>query len=267
MAMLHWFNLTFNDNTSNRKLFFKLKVLYVDDSCLELINPDNNLEYVLKERKIRMEILKNLCAKYKFSFDIINLEDVLSIPVFNDLVSNEGSNYDINLTTNISNMEKISLADEKNISVDLMKKYVLLYKNISKVGNFNRDFNKIMTRNLIFNYAIRNNFNKIVLGSSAQGLVNNIFSNIIKGRGFAIREEIGCIDSHYLGGKLLILKPLKDFLAKEVLLFNYLNNVELIFQSIDTIKEKSTVRINTPFQGSTNTLIEFFFDYQQVRIS
>ena len=53
IAMLHWFYTTFNDNTSNRKQFFKLKVLYVDD--LFIIN--SNIEEEMVRRKPEFQLV------------------------------------------------------------------------------------------------------------------------------------------------------------------------------------------------------------------
>jgi tRNA(Ile)-lysidine synthase TilS/MesJ len=233
MAMLQWFNATFNDTTSKRKLFFKLKVIHVDDSVLHMLNKTENFTFedVKKLREERKKILHELCNKYKFEYEILNLEDSLN----NSCAEN----------------------------------YLNLYKSISKVGSFNEDFNKVMIRNLLFKYAVNNNFNKVVFANSSQSLVNNIFSNVVKGRGFSLREDIGYVDEHFLNGKVTVLKPMRDFLTKEVLLYNYINKVEIIYSSLDLIKENSgnVAKHNLPYDGSTNKLMKFFFDNLQDRMS
>ena len=268
--MLQLFNLTFNDNKSNKKLFFKLKFLYVGDSCLEIGNSQEDFKICVEKRNKRFSEFKELCEKFKFEFDMINLEQVLTIPNFNDLLNIYPDNYlqhdeNSKIIHNIlqETKEKLSIFEE----FELMKKYGKLYSNIQKIGSFNTDFHRIMTRNLIFYYAIKNNFTKIVFANSAQALVNNIFGSIVKGRGFAIREEIGYVDNHYLHGKVTMLRPMRDFLEKEVLLFNQIYGVDMIFSSKDKLDlEKVNTRTNLPYGGNTISLIDSFFSKQQVQL-
>ena len=228
MGMLNWFYSTFNDNTSNRKLFFKLKVLYIDDSILFKTDKNISHEFIENERNSRKTSVENLCKRFGFPYDILNLENCLeaSFP-----------NYE--------------------------EKYLDIYNKISKIGSFNEDFNKVLIRNVIFKYALQNNFNKVVFGNTAQSLVNNVFSNIVKGRGFNVREEIGYLDTHFLNGRITVLKPLRDFLTKEILLFNYLNSVQLIYSSTDILKEQMNSRVALPKNGNTNRLVKHFFDNLQ----
>lgn len=238
MAMLQWFNATFNDATSKRKLFFKLKVIHVDDSVLHMLDKTQNFTFedVKKIREERKIFLQELCNKYKFEYEILNLED------------------------------SINSVNEFSVQTEL---YLNLFKTISKVGSFNEDFNKIMIRNLLFKYAVDNKFNKLVFANSSQSLVNSIFSNVVKGRGFTLREDIGYVDEHFLNGKVTVLKPMRDFLTKEVLLYNYINKVEIIYSSMDLIKHNigSGAKHNLPYDGSTNKLMKFFFDNLQDRMS
>ena len=62
-----------------------MKFLYVDDSCLEIGSSQGDYSDIVKERQERYTQLKELCDKFKFDLDVINLEKVLEIPVFNEL--------------------------------------------------------------------------------------------------------------------------------------------------------------------------------------
>ena len=57
MAMLNMFYKTFYETTTNRKLFFKLKILYIDDS---IFNPEK--EQIVKERETKRNFLTSLCS-------------------------------------------------------------------------------------------------------------------------------------------------------------------------------------------------------------
>jgi tRNA(Ile)-lysidine synthase TilS/MesJ len=254
MAMLDWFNTTFNDNTSKRKLFFKIKILYVDDSFLFQQN-GMGFEELTQERLERISIIKQLCESFKFPFDVINLENVLSIPRLN-IPEDELKTLSLELSST---------------SIELITKYIEIFNSLSPIGSFKSDFNKIMKRNLIFYYALKNNFNKIVFGNSAQGLVNGIFNSVIKGRGFSVKEDIDYIDCHYLKNKLIILRPMRDFTEREILLYNYLRGIKLIYSKTEFQYGERNVKMNTKhnisFNGSTNQLISFFLDNLQERMS
>lgn len=222
MAMLNMFHSTFNDKTSNRKLFFKLKVLYIDDSILS-----GNESYTLDSPNCKNEI-ESICKKFQFLYEVIPLESVL-----------------------------------ENLYPDYQIKFVEINNKISQIGSFNEDFYKILIRNLIFKYSLHNGFNKIVLGNSAQSLVNSTFGSIVKGRGFNLREDIGYLDDHYLKGKVLILKPMRDYLTKEILLYNHIKKIELIHSSFELIGTLRSPLINLPKNGNTTRLLKFFFDNLQ----
>lgn len=234
MAMLYWFYATFNDTSSNRKLFFKLKVLYVDDSILQF---PESYDLVIEERKRRKELLRELCAKYNFDIDIVTIEQSLNL-------------HDDNLTD--------------LTYPELMGKYLELHSFIPQVGSFDTDFNAIMIRNLIFRYALNKNFTKIVLANNGQNLVTDVFSKIVRGRGFGLKEQITHIDSHYLNGRIVILRPLKDFLMKEILLFDHIHKLEIIYPVIKKSQPKTS---SIAFQGNTDKLLSFFFDNLQSKMS
>lgn len=256
MALAHWFNITFNDNTSTKKLFFKLKFLHVDSTFLKekYFNFDDSKKEMLQaERTQKKLFLDELFKKYNFEYEIINLENVLEIEALNLI--------DLN---NEDSKEKNQKLKETNIN--LVAKYIKLYENISKAGSFETDFTKILTKNLIFFYSKLNDFNKLIFGNNAQSLVSGAFASIIKGRGFTTKEEIAYVDSRYLKGNPLILRPMKDFLDKEILLFNHMHKIDAIQDALEIDFVRFSHKNNIPFKGNTDNLVQSFFDNLQSRI-
>jgi tRNA(Ile)-lysidine synthase TilS/MesJ len=257
MALAHWFNITFNDNTSNKKLFFKLKFLHVDNTFLKEIYfnfDDSKKELLLDERSKKKLYLEELFKQYNFEYEIINLENVLEIEALNlkDLNKDE-----------LKNERKQKL---KTTNFSLVAKYLKIYENISKAGSFETDFSKILTRNFIFYYSRLNDFNKLIFGNNGESLVSGAFSSIIKGRGFTTKEEIAYVDSRYLKGNPLILRPLKDFLDKEILLFNYMHKIDAIPDALEIDFVRFNHKNNIPFKGNTDNLVQSFFDNLQSRM-
>jgi len=257
MALAHWFNITFNDNTSTKKLFFKLKFLHVDNTFLKekYFNfDDSKKEILLEERNQKKHFLDELFKKYNFEYEIVNLENLLELEALNV----------VDFHNEIFKNEKKQMIKETNFP--LITKYLDLYENISKAGSFETDFNKILTKNIILFYSRLNGFNKLIFGNNGQSLVSGAFASIIKGRGFTTKEEIAYVDSRYLKGNPLILRPLKDFLDKEILLFNHMHGVNAMADAFEIDFVRFIHKNNIPFRGNTDNLVQSFFDNLQSRM-
>jgi len=260
MALAHWLNITFNDNTSNKKLFFKLKFLHVDNTFLKekYHNFDESkFELLNEERNKKKLYLEELFKKYNFDFEVINLENILDIKNINQ------NNFE-SLENEKFKAQTLQKLKESNNS--LISKYLKIYQNISKTGSFDTDFTKILTKNLIFYYSKFNGFNKLIFGNNGQSLVAGAFSAIIKGRGLTTKEEIAYVDSRYLKGSPIILRPLKDFLDKEILLFNYMLKVDILQDTMEIDFVRYNQKNNIPYKGNTDNLVQGFFDNLQNRM-
>ena len=216
MGMLELFHQSFNDSNSNRKLFFKIKILYVDDSILL-----KDKEKIIEERNKRKLFIDKKLKEYKFDYDIIYLEKVMNL-------------NDINLNLNENN-------EYENV---LIEKYLKLFENVPNVGGFKTKFIQICINNLIFFHAMKNKFTKIVFGNNGQGLVRQSFFNIITGNGKDIKHNITHVDKTYLNGKILIYRPLQDFFDKEISYFNHYHNVDIIYP---VYKDDNLTRILSVF--------------------
>ena len=218
MSMLEMFRQSFNESKSNRKLFFKLKILYVDDSLL-LKDKDK----IIEERNNRKIFLNKIMTAYKFDYQIINLEKVMDL-----------NNKDINLN------------DNEIYENNLIEKYLNILNDIPNSGGFKTKFIQITIRNLIFYYSLKNNFTKIVFGNNGQGLVEQTFLSIITGNGKDVKHNISHIDNSYLNGKILIYRPLQDFFNKEIMYFNHYNKVQIIYP---IYKDDNLANILSSFVG------------------
>ena len=143
MSMLEMFRQSFNESKSNKKLFFKIKILYIDDSLFL-----KDKEKIIEERNKRKEFLNKILTAYKFDYQIINLEKVMDL-----------------------NNEKINLNDNEIYENDLIEKYLNLLNRVPSMGGFKKKFIQITINNLIFFYSLKNKFIKITFGNNGQGKI------------------------------------------------------------------------------------------------
>ena len=218
MGMTEMFRQSFNESKSNRKLFFKVKFLYIDDSLFL-----KDKEKILEERNKRKIFLNKIMTAYKFDYQIVNLEKVMDL-----------------------NNKEINLNENEIYENNLIEKFLNMLDNIPKVGGFKTKFIQITINNLIFYYALKNNFIKVVFGNNGQGLVNQSFFNIITGNGKDLKHNITHVDNSYINGKILIYRPLQDFFNKEILYFNHYNKVQIIYP---VYKDDNLTNILSSFIG------------------
>lgn len=114
-------------------------------------------------------------------------------------------------------------------------------------------------------FALKYNFKKLLLGTSGHKVSTQLLAQLAKGRGASISHEIAYIDDKNFGGRITFMNPMREFLHKEIALYNYLNKVEVV-------QQRSLAQINNPFShapafASADMLIEKFFDKLQDRFN
>mmetsp|Transcript_22058 Transcript_22058/g.15740 ORF Transcript_22058/g.15740 Transcript_22058/m.15740 type:complete len:82 (+) Transcript_22058:270-515(+) len=77
-------------------------------------------------------------------------------------------------------------------------------------------------------FALKYKFKKLLLGTTGHKVATQLLAQLAKGRGASISHEISILDTKNFGGLITFANPIKDFLHKEVSLYNYLNKVDII---------------------------------------
>lgn len=249
MLMLHLFNLSLNESTSTKKLFFKIKFLFVDDSFFfSDYRTNKDKDKLLSIRNENAIILEKLASLYQFEITTINLEYCLNLDTIDSLGKSTENNNKLNQKTDFELIDK-------------------LISNINSLNNVNyrNRYCSIITKNLIYYYSIINKFDKIVLGNSQTTLMNDVFNNLIDGRGNNI--NVSYVDSTTLPGKLTLLYPMKDFLEKEVLIMLRTWKINILNSSVKNLNNKQE---NTggkssgkPLGGDHSLLISLFLSKLQ----
>lgn len=87
-----------------------------------------------------------------------------------------------------------------------------------------------MKQQLMLYWSVRIGYDKMLLGSSGQRLAGDLVSSICKGRGFNMQRGIQWIEDNHLNTGVGIGRPMRDFLEKEVMMYNRIRGVEGIEQ-------------------------------------
>ena len=103
-----------------------------------------------------------------------------------------------------------------------------LLNTLPTESNFREDLVLYLKRWLLSDFALKNNFKKILLGTTGHKVAVQLLSQLAKGRGSSIAHEISYIDDKNFGGRITFMNPMRDFLHKEISLYNHFNQVEVI---------------------------------------
>ncbi|KAG8144213.1 hypothetical protein E2320_001305, partial [Naja naja] len=80
---------------------------------------------------------------------------------------------------------------------------------------------------LVLHVARRNGYTKVMVGDSCTRVSIKLLTNLSLGRGAFLAMDTGFFDSRY--GDVLILRPMREYPAKEIAFYNYLFGVPTIF--------------------------------------
>ena len=189
---------------------------------------------------------------------IINIEDVLHIKN-KEIAEFLVSKYNITDELDPKN-EKIQAVEVLNLTSK--QKLKGLFDRLSAVGSCQEDILLHLRNLLIIDFALTKGFKKIFIGDTAQKIAVKSLSSICKGRGANLFSDISIINKTIRG--LEILRPMNDFLTKEILLYNYLHKMEQFF-ILDTEYFDNQQGLKAlPAKGSIDKVLEQFVDRVQV---
>jgi len=147
---------------------------------------------------------------------------------------------------------------------DIMEKRERLCKMIECLpieSSFREDLIFYLKRIVISWFCLKYNFKKALLGTTSQKVATALLAAICKGRGASVSNEIAYIDDKNFGGRVQFMNPMRDFLIKEIGLYNHNRKVSIIFQGslAKQNQEKATRKTTSEFFGSTDLVIDGFF--------
>jgi hypothetical protein len=182
-------------------------------------------------------------------FSILPMESVFDI---NSEVSLEQNLAGVNAELMESSLFKTIHADlpiDQTIEVpDFEEKHAKLKALLETIGpaGFRADMIFFLKKWIISDFCLKYNFKRVFLGITAHKTATQLLAQLAKGRGASLCNDVVAnhTDPKLFGDRHVIFcAPMRDFLQKEVGLFNYLNKVNLIhtkpIAQMDASKNKS----------------------------
>lgn len=118
---------------------------------------------------------------------------------------------------------------------------------------------------LMLDFALTFGFKKLLLGCSALSVTTKVLSEIAKGRGLSLPNDVCYQDDRYLS-EINLLNPMRDFIQKEIAIYNKVNKVKIIPQLNLSIVDSKKGK-NLPGFGNMNILCEQFMELQTAQNS
>jgi tRNA(Ile)-lysidine synthase TilS/MesJ len=78
-----------------------------------------------------------------------------------------------------------------------------------------------MKKLIISSFCLKYNFKKALFGLNSHNIATQLLSQLCKGRGVSIAHETSFIDDKNFGGRISFMNPMREFLLKEISLYNY----------------------------------------------
>ena len=125
-------------------------------------------------------------------------------------------------------------------------------------ASFAADVCMFLKKWLIADFCLKHNFKKVFMGTTGHKIATQLLGSLAKGRGASIFNEAQYFDDKYFGGRVSFCNPMKEFLQKEIAIFNHVNQVPIILQRSLSQLRNTGIR-QPPFFGSSDLLIEGFF--------
>jgi len=219
-----------------KKLRFEPGIAFVDEG--EILN--NSKE----ERSKYVEHIRVVASKTEFPFHQLNLEDVFGLEK-----STQGD------AICCKKLDKLGAGEDH---AEKLKK--LFEATLSVTAK--EDFLKTLRSQLLLATARREGYSKIMLADCATRISVRLLSDISQGRGGDLPYDTGFSDDRH--GDVIFIRPMREFMTKEIGLYNFFNSVETVsittlgtmshsHASIDRLTEEfvSGLQADFPFTVST----------------
>ncbi|CAL8348582.1 unnamed protein product [Boreogadus saida] len=259
---------------AHKKLRFKPGIVYIDEGCL--------LGQSTEERQKTMAQINTLFKMTGFPHHIIPLEMVLNLPPsvlepvhlatddpagsYKEAVDHFMQSSPVHsVDPRVDRSELSALTDGTNPQLIAEAQTQTLQELFSRVKTLTakEDLLHTLRRHLLVSTARTEGYSKLMLGENCTRLAVKLLANIALGRGAQLAVDTAFCDPRY--GDIVAVKPMRDYTAKEISLYNYMWNVPYVFipsletktadkSSIQRLTESFVVKLQVDFPSTVSTI-------------
>ena len=219
-----------------KKLRFEPGIAFIDEGEILKSSKEERLQYAGQIREI--------ASKTGFPFHQLNLEDVLGLEksTQGDAIGRKKSGK---LETGKDDAGKLKSLFDATVSMTAKE-----------------DLLRILRHQLLLATARKEGYSKVMFAECATRISIRLLSDISQGRGGDLPYDTGFCDNRH--GDVIFIRPMREFMSKEIALYNFFNNVETVqimtlgtmthsHASIDRLTEEfvSGLQADFPFTVST----------------
>ena len=172
MAMLNLMHVSLFGE-SQRKMFFKVHIIHIDESVIYGWDEEKKQE--------NLNIFKDACKKSNFEYTILPLESVFNIEKLNP----NTKDFTPPLEEDKEYINKIYPSTEEN-ALKLQE----LLKYPSELCSSKEDLIFYLKKWLLLDFALKFGFKKLLLGCTAVNVTAKVMSEIAKGRGLSLPNDV-----------------------------------------------------------------------------
>ncbi|KAJ3610651.1 hypothetical protein NHX12_022743 [Muraenolepis orangiensis] len=226
---------------AHKKLRFTPGIVYIDEGCV--------LGQSSEERQKITAQIQSLFEKTGFPYHIVPLEMVLNLPssilepvhvatdepagsykvaVDHFMQTDPGPNTQVDLS-------ELSLQADGPQPIDQSSQTQQFQEMFSTVQTLTakEDLLHTLRRHVLVSTARTEGYSKLMIGENCTRLAVKLLANIAMGRGAQLAVDTAFSDPRY--GDIVAVRPMRDYTAKEISVYNHMWNVPSVFiPSLDT---------------------------------
>ena len=220
-----------------KKLRFEPGIAFIDEGEILKVSKEQRLQYAGQIRQI--------ASKTGFPYHQLNLEDIFGLEK-----STQGDA--------ICCKKSGKLEAGKDDAGKLKSLFDAMASMTAK-----EDLLRTLRHQLLLTTAIKEGYSKVMLAECATRISIRLLSDISQGRGGDVPCDTGFSDDRH--GDVIFIRPMREFMTKEIALYNFFNNVETVpimtlgtmthsHASIDRLTEEFVTGLQADFPFTVSTI-------------
>ncbi|XP_035667232.1 cytoplasmic tRNA 2-thiolation protein 2-like [Branchiostoma floridae] len=228
-ALLHLVKRGMEEGTQKKRLRIEPGVVFIDEgSIIQGFDVD--------QRQRSVQTISKIAGESGFPVHHVMLEDITTVQATEaDLPVSNCAGTSPATTEDVERQVKSLSTDDT--SADRLKRLFEEAKSLTA----KEDLLQILRSKLLVRVARTHGYTKVMVGDSGTRLSVRIMADIAQGRGAALPLNTGFADDRH--GDVVIVRPMRDFIAKEISMYNTICQVESAFLPTLTtrVAEKASI--------------------------